>query len=560
LGSCRFRPRFTNKRGAKKAWICYINIMLTTAVATSPEPTPRERRLLIENGKLRARNAMLEAENETLLKRISELIASLAVETDKDRQLALRLELKLLKDRVNQQNRELFGTRSEKRGRPGPSKRGATKPKIKRSGSERTKQPALATASQLYLLDEADRVCPKCGGKLHAKAGKLECSERVVVSERVYTVVTDEKQVYGCGGCGASDTALGPLRLVTGGRYDSSIAVQAAVDKYTDHQPLNRQVAAMNRVGLKMSRQSLWDQLNALATLCEPSYQALHRWLLADQDLLHADETTWRMMLKGGSAQWWLWALASKDGFFCMVSPSRATKAARLLLQDFSGTLMTDAYSVYAKLANEADQDRLDLDGDRPWHPRFRHAVCWSHARRPFEKASKDDDDAHIILDLIAELYEIEARAKAKANGDESQLRNHRAVLRAAESKAVIDKIDSWRARQFALPDSKMHDGLKYLKNQWPKLIRFIDDPVIPLDNNLAERQVRAPVLGRRNHLGSHSERGAHVSALFYSLMGSCRLARVSPAHYLKALVERTLANKDYTLLPHQFAAETIAQ
>ncbi|MFT7579967.1 MAG: hypothetical protein ACI9MR_001634, partial [Myxococcota bacterium] len=58
----------------------------------------------------------------------------------------------------------------------------------------------------------------------------------------------------------------------------------------------------------------------------------------------------------------------------------------------------------------------------------------------------------------------------------------------------------------------------------------------------------------------SHSERGAHVSALFYSLMGSCRLARVSPAHYLKALVERTLADKDYTLLPHQFAAETTAQ
>ncbi|MFT7581652.1 MAG: hypothetical protein ACI9MR_003330, partial [Myxococcota bacterium] len=123
-----------------------------------------------------------------------------------------------------------------------------------------------------------------------------------------------------------------------------------------------------------------------------------------------------------------------------------------------------------------------------------------------------------VLGGAAAELYEIEARAKAKAKGDESQLRNHRAVFRAVESKAVIDKIDSWRARQFALPDSKMHDGLKYLKNQWPKLIRFIDDLVIPLDNNLAERQVRAPVLGRRNHLGSHSERGAHVSALFYSL------------------------------------------
>jgi hypothetical protein len=53
-----------------------------------------------------------------------------------------------------------------------------------------------------------------------------------VVTERVYTVVTDEMQVYGCG---SSDTALAPVQLVPGGRYDSSIAINTAVDKYADH-------------------------------------------------------------------------------------------------------------------------------------------------------------------------------------------------------------------------------------------------------------------------------------------------------------------------------------
>ena len=519
-----------------------------------------ERKLEVENEGLRARVAMLEAENSTLLARITELVTQLATEIDKDKQLALSLELQLLQRRIKQKNREQFGSKSEKRGRRGKGNNKRSRGS-KHSGSERTKQPKLATATRLHLLDEADRVCPGCGGTLYPKQGRFESCERVAVSERVYTLVTDHKQIYGCGdGCGATDTALAPAQLVAGGRYDSGVAVQIAVDKYVDHQPLNRQVAAMKRAGLTMSRQSVWDQLNALARLCAPTYLALHCWMLTSHELLHADETTWRMMLEGGSLKWWMWALAAPDGFFCMISPTRGTDAGRLLLRDFDGVLMSDAYAVYKKLAAEALQETLDLADERPWHPRFEHAVCWSHARRPFEQASKDDDDAHEILDFLAELYEIEARAKRMAGGDEEKLLEIRARLRDTESRAVVDKIARWRAQQFALPGTKMDEGLVYLRNQWRKLTYFLDAPLVPLDNNLAERQVRAVVLGRKNHLGSHSERGAQVAAIFYSLLGSCRLVGVSPNQYLNTLVQRALADPDYTLLPHEFAAELAAK
>ena len=99
-------------------------------------------------------------------------------------------------------------------------------------------------------------------------------SKRLSRTERVYTLVTDEKQMYGCGHCGHAETALAPPQLVPGGRYGNSIAINVAVDKYVDHQPLNRQVSAMRRAGLRVSRQALWNQLNALAKLCEPSYEA----------------------------------------------------------------------------------------------------------------------------------------------------------------------------------------------------------------------------------------------------------------------------------------------
>jgi len=275
--------------------------------------------------------------------------------------------------------------------------------------------------------------------------------------------------------------------------------------------------------------------------------------MLREHKMLHADETTWRMMLKGGSTKWWLWALAADDGFFCMTKPSRGMKAGRLLLRDFDGALMSDAYSVYKSLAKEAKQGQFKLDEDRPWQSKFTMFVCWSHARRRFEQASKFNDDAQVVLDYIAELYEVEARAKKLAEGDREKLHAHRATLRASESAPIVEKIEQWRQRQRSLPGTKMADGLTFMANQWSELTRFLEQPLVPLDNNFVERQVRTPVLGRKNHLGSHSERGAHVSALFYSLLGNCRLVGVSPVRYLEALVERGLQTKGYVLLPHEF-------
>ena len=534
--------------------------MIEGCATTHSAPASESQVLRAENRELRARLELVEAENRMLLKRITELVELLAGESNKDRQLALQLEIKILQSRLNQRNRERFAKKSEKRGRPddGSEPEKAPPKRKKRTGSARTKQPDLPRTHVRHLLDAADQACPDCGGKLHAKGDRVESSERIQVTERKYTVVVDEKQVYGCG-CGHTETALAPVQLVPGGRYDTSVAIQAAVDKYTDHQPLNRQVSAMRRAGLRTSRQAMWDQIDALATLLEQNYLALHTWMLKEHKLLHADETSWRMMAKGGSSRWWMWALAAKDGFFCMAMPSRNTESGRQLLRDYAGALMADAYIVYTKLAAEAGQAMLALSDERPWQPEFDLFTCWSHARRPFEQAATDDSDADVILDLIAALYEIEARAKELAASNQVSLTTMRAELRASESADIIAEINRWRTTQFALPKTKIADGLGFLDNQWAGLTGFLNNPLVPLDNNLAERAVRTPVLGRKNHLGSHSPRGARVSSLFYSLLGSCRLVGVSQNQYLTTLVQRCLRDPGYIMLPHEYAAEVAA-
>ena len=80
-----------------------------------------------------------------------------------------------------------------------------------------------------------------------------------------------------------------------------------------------------------------------------------------------------------------------------------------------------------------------------------------------------------------------------------------------------------------------------YTSGLWLGLVRFLNNPKIPLDTNGVERALRGVAVGRKNHYGSRSERGTRVAALFYSLMESAKLARVEPREYLGEAVRRAI-------------------
>jgi transposase len=86
---------------------------------------------------------------------------------------------------------------------------------------------------------------------------------------------------------------------------------------------------------------------------------------------------------------------------------------------------------------------------------------------------------------------------------------------------------------QRALPRSALGKAIAYTSNLWPGLIRFLADPMIPLDTNSVELALCGVAVGRKNHYGSRSERGTRVAALFYSIIESAKLVRVEPRAYL---------------------------
>lgn len=485
---------------------------------------------------------LLDRENAKLHKKIVELTEENARLRGQD-PTAAQLQLLYLKELLASRERALFGDKSERRkGEETAEKNPDTETKATpRSGHGPKPQPKLPVIEREHALDDADRACPRCGGTLTEISGQTEDSEEITVVERSFVLVQHKRKKYRCTCNGCIETAPAPPKLQTrkdarGRRYSIEFAVEVATAKYGDHLPLERQVKIMQREGLDIDSQTLWDQTDALARVLRPADDALERLVLSDP-MLGADESWWRLMEKKKSTKWWAWAIAGRNAVHYKILDARSHDAARDVLGDYAGVVVADGYVAYEALAKPDGGGKFTL------------AHCWAHVRRKFVDAEPNyPSPCREMLDLIRDLYLVER----KANGDPGQL----AVLRQAESRPIVEKIQA-RAIDYhaqTLPESGLGKAIKYMLRLWPGLKRFLDDPTIPLDNNATERALRGLVVGRKNHYGSRSKRGTEVAALFYGLIETAKLVGVEPRRYLLEAAVAAIT-RDTVLLPHELQA-----
>jgi len=482
---------------------------------------------------LRKAALLLQEDNKKLVRLIAKMKKELHALRGGDPE-QLKLAIADLEQQLAKRNQMLFGDKSEKRSRADEVKA----EKEPQTGHGPRPQPMLPEIEQVHLLDQADQVCASCGGSLELWKGQYESSEEVDVVELKYVLKKHLRQKYRCS-CGACiETAPGPQKLFAGARYAIDFVLSVAIAKYADHLPLERQVKMMDRHGLIIDSQTLWDQLNALANVLGPTYSALSSYVLS-QPVIGADETTWRLMggggkRTGGDKKWQVWTAAAPDAVFYQIQDSRSTEAARHLLGDYAGTVVCDDYSAYKSLRKRGG--------------RFQLAHCWAHVRRKFIDAEVEaPKECNEAIAMIAELYAIEKRANTGPPEERARLRNE-------ESRAIVKRIEQWALSVRSLPGSGLRNAIEYMGHMWNEgLLRFLDDPNVPIDNNGTERCLRGVVIGRKNHYGSRSQRGTEVAALFYSLIESAKLAGVGPNTYLRAATMAALRGESI-LLPHQLA------
>jgi transposase len=158
------------------------------------------------------------------------------------------------------------------------------------------------------------------------------------------------------------------------------------------------------------------------------------------------------------------------------------------------------------------------------------------------------------MIGLIGELYDVERELKKKGASFTEIL-----TIRQTHSQSILDKIYTklWELKQH-LPKSSLGKAVDYTLKLWRGLTVFVEYPQVPLDNNAMEREIRGPVTGRKNHLGSKNLKTAEVASVWYSVIATCRANGIDPKIYLQTTIHEILTGKT-PKLPWEYEMAPVA-
>jgi len=453
------------------------------------------------------------------------------------REAQLIAELEVAHAKVRDLRQRVFGRKSE-RSKGASERRGQTMSRRSRgqqpgaAGHGRTSLAHLPERVEVVALD--DPHCQSCGRALQDFPGTEDC-EVIEIEVQAYRRVIRRRRYRPLCNCGCAPgivTAPPPSRLIERGKFGISVWVSVLLDKYLYGRPSHRPLQDLADHGLAMSPGTLTGGLQAIAPLFEPLEQALVA-KLRSQPHWHADETRWAVFVviegKAGH-RWYLWVFHSRSVIHYVLDESRSAEVVEAELAGVENGIMScDRYSAYKKFA------RL--------HPGVILAFCWAHQRRDFLELANAYPDllrwAFGWVDEIGELYRLNDVRLRADNGSVE-----RTAAQAALQQCVQRMADE-REAQLARPDLA-EPALKVLHSMqahWCGLTVFVEHAWVPMDNSAAERDMRTPVVGRKNFYGSGSLWSGQLAATMYSLLMTARLWKLNARTWLSAFLQACADN-----------------
>jgi transposase len=137
-------------------------------------------------------------------------------------------------------------------------------------------------------------------------------------------------------------------------------------------------------------------------------------------------------------------------------------------------------------------------------------------------------------LQRIGLLYAIEEQIRGRAPDERRQIRNTRA-------RPLLESLQQWLQMTLSKVSRKsdVASAITYALGRWAALMRYCDDGRVEIDNNAAERSLRAVAIGRKNYLFAGSNSGGERAAAMYTLIGTAKLNGLDPEAYLRHVLTR---------------------
>ena len=457
----------------------------------------------------------------------------------------LKEELAQAKAEIRKLNQRLFGRKSERRAASGRSNlleqaEAESKPKRKRGaqpghpGHGRRDHSHLPPREESIEAPQDRRICPRCG-RLMREMADTEDSEQIEIEVELYRRVLRRKRyrsVCSCHGCVRTITAAAPPKLIPKSRLGTSLWVHLLLAKFAFYQPIARVLGSLKQHGLDLPLGSVTDGLRRIEPMLRPVYDALvHR---NRQSVFHqADETRWRVFVETTGKtgfRWWLWVFADGQTVIYKIDPSRSHQVPQDHLgEDALGVLFVDRYAAY-KSTDAVKSGSLLL------------AFCWAHVRRDFLEVGKGYPElvewAVEWLKRIRQLYHIN-RLRLKHSIGSAGFNDAEGKLRTAIEQMAAQFTLELAEEKLRQPCCK---ALQSLQNHWEGLVRFVDDPGIPMDNNGAERLMRGPAMGRKNYYGCGSKWSGRLTETMFSILATLACWNINGRTWLSSYLDACAA------------------
>ena len=335
-----------------------------------------------------------------------------------------------------------------------------------------------------------------------------------------------------------------PKEMLNGSIATPSIVSAVIHGKYTNAVPLYRQEQEFARNDVNISRQTM---ANWVITSAERYISLVYDRMkeeLLKSPVIHADETPVMVSKDGreGMHKNYMWVYRS--GSMCKANQAvlydyqktRKADAPREFLADFDGKLVCDGYQVYHTLEKRDDTG-------------FKVAGCWAHARRPFAQVYKSLGEEKAAGTVAAEALVQIQNIYHTDNGLQKLPLSQRKVRRKTLVKPLVDTFFKWCRNSAGRvpPSSETADSIKYCMNQEKYLRVFLEDPQIPLDNNLAEQAIRPFCVGKKNWKLIDTVHGAQASAILYSIVETAKANDLNIYNYFKHLLTEIPKHMDDT-------------
>ena len=403
-------------------------------------------------------------------------------------------------------------------------------PKKKAKPTGRKPLPSHLEAEEHELRPEA---CGACGGHALDVADELTEEKLHVVKEHQRRRVV-RRYTCRCRVCGERTT----LRSLPAPYERSKVTCEwlawFVYQKFWLLTPLDRVRRDLSERGIPLAMGTLVSFIERAADLLS-GIDGLHWKQLLASRWMATDGTGLKVIVPKLPAahNGYIELYRNDEAAVFQYEPDKSGDIVAAKLRSFHGTLTADA---------EHRFNSVFASG------RVLEAGCNAHGRRKF----RDAEDSQPVLAaeggaFIGAMYGEEEKAQKLGLRDGALLAHRRQRIR-----PIVNDFERWldAVKPTLLPSEPLAAAVNYYKNHGEALFRFIDDPLVPIDNSPTERDFQNVAKLRLNMLFAGSTEGAHRACVLLGIIATCRALRVPAQAYLAWAFERLGTHRDVFDLP----------